>query len=96
VQVAVLSLDPARPLNPEIAARTHGKAATQPVDDSGKGPDAGRVVSHPPADRSNWAEPNVDRSRWFPLPKKYELVSTSGLTAELKAGTNTGVDFDLP
>jgi hypothetical protein len=95
-QVAVFSLDPARPLNPEIAPRTHGKAATEPVDDSGRPADTRPVVASAPADRSNWAEPNVDRSRWFPLPKKYELVATSGLSAQLKAGPNPDVNFDLP
>jgi hypothetical protein len=94
-QVAVISQDPARPLDPYKAERTHGKDVVQPVDDSGRNPDAGRVVANPPNDRSNWSEPNVDRSKWSPLPKKYELVSTSGLTAELIGGTNE-VNIDLP
>lgn len=95
VQVAVMSDDPARPLDPYKAAKSHGKAVTEPIDDSGRDPDAGRAIASPPSDKSNWAEPSVDRSKWFPLPKKYELVGTSGLTVELKAGPNTGVDIDL-
>ena len=42
----------------------------------------------------NWTDPKVDRSKWFPLPKSYELVHTSGLTAELHRGENA-VNFDL-
>jgi hypothetical protein len=94
-QVAVISQDPARPLDPYKADRTHGKEVVQPIDDASRDPDAGRVVANPPDDRSNWSEPNVDRSKWFLLPKKYELVSTSGLTAELKGGTNE-INIDLP
>ena len=56
---------------------------------------AGRVVANPPNDRSNWAEPNVDRSKWFVLPKKYERVDQSGITVEIKTGLNTGVDIEL-
>jgi hypothetical protein len=95
VRVAVFSLDPARPLDPYRAAKTHGKAEAEPPADADRNPDAGRVVAHAPADRSNWAEPNVDRSKWFPLPKKYERVDQSGLTFEIKAGENTGVNIDL-
>jgi hypothetical protein len=93
--VAVFSLDPARPLDPYKAAQTHGKAATEPASDADRNPDYGRVVASPPNDRSNWAEPNVDRSKWFALPKKYERVDQSGLTVEIKAGLNTGVDIEL-
>jgi hypothetical protein len=93
-QVGVISQDPARPLDPYKAEQTHGKEVVQPVEDSARNPDAGRVVKNPPNDRSNWTEPDVDRSKWFPLPKKYELVATSGLIAELKRGTNE-VNLDL-
>jgi hypothetical protein len=96
VQLAVVSDDPARPLDPYKAGKTHGKAVTEPTDDSGRDPEAGRTVPVAPTDRSNWAEPDVDRSKWFPLPKKYELVATSGLTIEIKAGSNTGIDIELP
>jgi hypothetical protein len=96
VQVAVVSDDPARPLDPYKAAKTHGKAAVEPIDDSGRDPDAGRSVPVPPNDRSNWAEPGIDRSKWFLLPKKYELVSTSGVTIEVKPGPNSGIDIELP
>jgi hypothetical protein len=93
VQVAVLSLDPARPLNPFLATGRPDKQAGGAADaeaDSRFSPS----VRNPPADRSNWTDPQVDRSRWFPLPKSYELVPTSGLTAELHRGENT-VNFDL-
>jgi hypothetical protein len=96
VRVAVVSDDPARPLDPFKVGRDGGRAGAEPADDSGRNPDAGRAGAAPPGDRSNWAEPGVDRSKWFPLPKKYELVGTSGLTVEVKAGPNTGVDIDLP
>jgi len=45
-------------------------------------------------DKRNWMNPEVDRSKWFPIPRRYEMVQTSGLSAELKRGQNT-VDFDL-
>jgi hypothetical protein len=93
-QVGVISQDPARPLDPYKAERTHGKEAVQPIDDSSRDPNAGRVFKNPPNDRSNWTEPNVDRSKWFVLPQKYEYVHTSGLAADLKPGMNT-VDLDL-
>ena len=93
--VAVVSQDPARPLDPYKADQTHGKQVSEPTDDTGRDPNAGRVIKNPPNDRTNWAEPNVDRSKWFPLPQKYELVQTSGLTVDLKPGPNEGVDFDL-
>lgn len=96
VRVAVVSDDPARPLDPYKAAKTHGKAVVEPVDDSGRAPDPGRAVTVAPNDRSNWAEPGIDRSKWFVLPKKYELVTTSGLSVEIKPGPNDGVDLELP
>jgi hypothetical protein len=95
VGVAVFSLDPARPLDPEKAAKTHGKADAEPPTDSDRNPDAGRVVVNAPADRSNWAEPNVDRSKWFPLPRKYERVDQSGITIDIQPGSNTGVAIEL-
>jgi hypothetical protein len=94
-QVGVVSQDPARPLDPYKADRTHGKEVSEPVSDTDRDPNAGRVFKNPPNDRSNWTEPTVDRSKWFPLPQKYEMVHTSGLTTELKRGLNEGVDFDL-
>lgn len=96
VRVAIVSDDPARPLDPYKAAKTHGKAAVEPTDDSGRDPEAGRVVPVAPNDRSNWAEPGIDRSKWFVLPKKYELVTTSDLSVEIKPGPNTGVNIELP
>ena len=93
--VAVFSLDPARPLDPYKTAKTHGKADAEPPADAERNPDAGRVVVNAPVDRSNWAEPNVDRSKWFPLPHKYERVDQSGITLEIKAGTSTDVNIDL-
>src|SRR5262245_48665591 len=94
-RVGVVSQDPARPLDPYKAERTHGKDAVEPTDDSGRDPNAGRVFKNPPADKSNWTEPNVDRSKWTPLPKKYEYVPPSGLTVDLKGGENTGIDLNL-
>jgi hypothetical protein len=95
VGVAVFSLDPARPLDPYKTAQTHGKAAAEPPTDADRNPDAGRVVANAPNDRSNWAEPNVDRSKWFVLPKKFERVDQSGLTIDIRAGANVGVDINL-
>jgi hypothetical protein len=89
VQVAIHSLDPARPLNPE-----------QGVDLGGEGVDAAadpRVKKKPPGkrgDKSNWSNPEVDRSKWFAIPPKYERPDLSGLIRELHKGTNQ-VDFDL-
>ena len=45
-------------------------------------------------DKSNWMNPEVDRSKWFPIPRRFEMVQTSGLTADLKRGQNT-VNFEL-
>jgi hypothetical protein len=84
VKVAVMSLDPARPLNPL-------GAAGEGTDDTARAPAAAPAVT----DRSNWTEPNVDRSKWTPLPKKYEYAHTSGVTVDVKAGENTGVDIKL-
>ena len=36
--------------------------------------------------------PEVDRRKWFPLPKQYELVDTSGITITIHPGDNT---FDI-
>ncbi len=94
VQVGVVSEDPARPLDPYKAVGSKGKGA-EPTDDSGlPAPAPGRAAN--PGDRSNWAEPNVDRSKWFPLPKKYELPGTSGLVVDLKRGPNEGIDIEVP
>ena len=95
VGVAVFSLDPARPLDPYKTAQTHGKADAQPPADVERNPDAGRVVVNAPADKTNWAEPNVDRSKWFPLPQKYERVDKSGITMQIKRGINAGLDINL-
>jgi hypothetical protein len=95
VGVAVFSLDPARPLDPYKASRTHGKAEAEPPADAERPADYGRVVTTVPTDRSNWADPNVDRTKWFPLPQKFERVDQSGVTIEIKAGANTDVNIDL-
>jgi hypothetical protein len=34
----------------------------------------------------------VDGGKWFPLPKQYELVDTSGITITIQPGDNT---FDI-
>lgn len=97
VLVGVVSEDPARPLDPYKVARGGAEPkGEEPVDDSGKAPAPGRVVPNPTTDRSNWAEPNVDRSKWFPLPRKYEIPINSGLAVELKSGSNEGIDIELP
>ena len=36
--------------------------------------------------------PEVDRSRWFPLPQQYKRADTSGLTTTIHGGDNT---FDI-
>jgi hypothetical protein len=36
--------------------------------------------------------PKVDSSKWFPLPKPYELADTSGITTTIHEGDNT---FDI-
>jgi hypothetical protein len=38
--------------------------------------------------------PKVDSSKWFPLPKQYELADTSGITTTIYSGENT-FDIDL-
>ena len=48
VGVAVFSLDPARPLDPYKAARTHGKAEAEPPADAERPADYGRVVTTVP------------------------------------------------
>jgi hypothetical protein len=39
--------------------------------------------------------PDIDRSKWFPLPAKYETPETSGITTTLHSGANQ-YDVDLP
>jgi hypothetical protein len=79
------------------------------ITDVGSGPVQISVVSNDPAEpldqekpsnpkdplKVNWSLPEVDRSKWAPLPKKYELIHTAGLTAVLKPGLNTGIDIVL-
>jgi hypothetical protein len=36
--------------------------------------------------------PKVDSSKWFPLPKQYELADTSEIITTIKRGENT---FDI-
>lgn len=87
-EVAVFSLDPARPRDPEQGARRgdlDGDAPAAPQ---------GAAAKAKPGDRSNWMNPEVDRSKWFPIPKKFEQVQTSGLKAELHKGDNV-VNLDL-
>jgi hypothetical protein len=89
VRVAIHSLDPARPLNPEIGVNLGEGGLDAAADPRAKKKPAGK-----PGDRSNWSNPEVDRSKWFPIPAKYERPDLSGLTRELRRGTNQ-VDFDL-
>jgi hypothetical protein len=37
-------------------------------------------------------DPPVDRQKWFPLPRKYEVADTSGVTTIIQGGDNT---FDI-
>jgi hypothetical protein len=41
---------------------------------------------------SKQAVSKMDRSKWFPLPKQYEAVETSGITTTIERGDNT---FDI-
>jgi hypothetical protein len=36
--------------------------------------------------------PEIDRRKWFPLPKQYELADTSGIATTIYSGDNT---FDI-
>ena len=90
VQVAVYSLDPARARDPE-KERGAGGGVFDAADPSAPKDLPPRAI---PGDKSNWMNPEVDRSKWFPIPRRFEMVQTSGLTAELKGGQNT-VNFDL-
>jgi hypothetical protein len=38
--------------------------------------------------------PEIDRSKWFPLPLEYELADNSGITTTIQEGDNT-FDIDL-
>jgi hypothetical protein len=38
--------------------------------------------------------PEVDRRKWFALPKQYEMADTSGITTTIHSGDNT-FDIDL-
>jgi hypothetical protein len=85
--VTIYSLDPARPLDPR-------KGVELSEDGLDVGARPAPKTKTKPGDRSNWTNPDVDRSKWFPIPPKYERPDLSGLTRELKKGTNQ-VDFDL-
>lgn len=89
VRVAIHSLDPARPLNPEKGVNLGEGEADALADPKAKKRPAGK-----PGDRSNWSNPEVDPSKWFPIPPRYERPDTSGLVRELRKGMNQ-VDFDL-
>jgi hypothetical protein len=89
VRVAIHSLDPARPLNPE-----KGVSLGEGDMDAAADPKAKKKPTAKPGDKSNWSNPEVDRSKWFPIPRKYERPDTSGLVRELRKGENQ-VDFDL-
>ena len=53
-----------------------------------KGDAAGAPPPQPPP-------PAIDRSKWFPLPEKYEDPTKSGLETTIKGGA-TSYDIDLP
>src|SRR5262249_41683905 len=46
----------------------------------------------PPPPKPRPIAPEIDRRKWFPLPKQYELADTSGLTTTIHEGDNT---FDI-
>ena len=49
--------------------------------------------SREPVPTSALATPSgLDRKKWFPLPKQYELADTSGITTTIHEGDNT---FDI-
>jgi hypothetical protein len=48
----------------------------------------------PPPPKYRPMAPEVDRSKWFPLPKQYELADTPGITTTIHEGDNT-FDLDL-
>jgi hypothetical protein len=79
VRAAVISLDPARP---------SGKVLPNNLDRGKSKP----APKYDPKDRGNWAEPDVDRSKWFPLPARYGDHDQSGVTTTLRRGDNT---FDI-
>jgi hypothetical protein len=88
VNVAVYSLDPARPLNPELGVDLGDS------DSDASGAKRKRSGKKGAGGKSNWTNPDVDRSQWFPIPQKYERPDTSGLVRQLVAGRNQ-VDFEL-
>jgi hypothetical protein len=90
VQAAVYSLDPARARDPE-RERGAGGGVFDAADPTAPKDLPPRAV---PGDKSNWMNPEVDRSKWFPLPRRFETIQTSGLSALLERGQNT-VHFEL-
>ena len=80
------------------------------VEDVGAGEVLVAIVSEDPAlpqnasrpakgddpDRINWMEPRADRTKWFPLPLKFERVQTSGLKVWLEPGKNSGINIRIP
>jgi hypothetical protein len=87
--VTIYSLDPARPMDPRFGVQIGDSDV-----DAGAKPAAKKAPPAKPGDRKNWMNPEVDRSKWFPIPQKYERPDFSGLSRELKKGMNQ-VDFDL-
>lgn len=92
IMVGILSQDPARPLDPRKGS--NAGPADEPIEDTGRKPIAETQVKIDLKDKSNWAEPNVDRSKWIPLPRKYVFAHTSGLSVDTHAGANEK-DFNL-
>jgi hypothetical protein len=52
------------------------------------------LPQHDPNDRTNWVQPNEDRSKCFPLPAKYSNHVESGISTTIPHGDNT-FDFEL-
>jgi hypothetical protein len=79
VQVAVVSPDPApSPIPPEFFKLQEKKFKLLEK--------ANLKSPFPPT------PPKVDDSKWFPLPRQYELADTSGITTTIHSGDNT---FDI-
>jgi hypothetical protein len=45
-----------------------------------------------PSEAPGGTAPKGDSSKWFPLPKQYELADSSGITTTIRSGENT---FDI-
>jgi hypothetical protein len=67
-----------------------GVISRDPAVPAATGPRRGKDGTLPPPPAQT-----LDRSKWFPLPLKYEDPTKSGLSTTLKSGAST-YDIDLP